>query len=245
MSQKTNTMIKLALVFTVAILAFCIGIFTGKMFSDNQHKLAQLEPQSSVAVDHQEFATSSEGTEASEAEKALETATSPSKETTLTDSEVAKIAEEFASEDPEVMTADEKPIATVTEHGEKEIKTVPATVNKAAVAAVAKTMPKPSVAAAAEQRNPASIPPKKEIVPAMHFTVQVGSFPSEAEANKLTKDLLAKGYKTSLVPAQVNGQTWFRVNVGLFGSVKEAQDYKKDFLEKTQLTSAFVQKVQK
>ncbi len=247
MSQKTNTMIKLALVFTVAILAFCIGIFTGKMFSDNQHKLAQLEPASrAVASEHQEFATSAEST--TEAEKALGTATTATKETTLTDSEVAKIAEEFAAEDAQV-SADESLISTVSEHGEKEIKSVAATVNKAAVA---KATPKTLIANAAENlrkmeienRVPASIPANKEIVP-MHFTVQVGSFPTEVEAQKMTKDLLAKGFKTSLVPAQVNGQTWFRVNVGLFGSVKEAQDYRKDFLEKTQLASAFVQKVQK
>ncbi|MBC7421362.1 MAG: SPOR domain-containing protein [Bdellovibrio sp.] len=250
MSQKTNTMIKLALVFTVAILSFCVGIFTGKMFSDNQHKLAQLEPQSKPASDHQEFASGAESAAAAtDAEKALETATSPTKETTLTDSEVAKIAEEFASDDSGETSIEEKPIATVAEHSEKEIKSVPATVNKAAAA---KATPKSLTASAieqlkkmeTEQRTPASIPIKKEILP-MHFTVQVGSFPTEFEAQKMTKDLLGKGFKTSLIPAQVNGQTWFRVNVGLFGSVKEAQDYKKDFLEKTQLTSAFVQKVQK
>lgn len=247
MSQKTNTMIKLALVFTVAILAFCIGIFTGKMFSDNQHKLAQLEPKGhTVASEHQEFATSVEGS--TEAEKALETSTSTTKETTLTDSEVAKIAEEFASEDSE-LGADETPIANVAANAEKEIKSVNATPSKAAIA---KATPKTLTADAvehlrkmeSEQRIPASIPARKEIAP-MQFTVQVGSFPSETDAQKMTKDLLAKGFKTSLVPAQVNGQTWFRVNVGLFGSVKEAQDYKKDLLEKTQLTSAFVQKVQK
>ena len=78
----------------------------------------------------------------------------------------------------------------------------------------------------------------------MHFTVQAGSFPTPDEAQKLTKELQSKGFKTSAVPAQINGQTWYRVNVGLFGSVKEAQDYKKDFLEKSHLSSAFVQKVQ-
>ena len=59
----------------------------------------------------------------------------------------------------------------------------------------------------------------------------------------MTKELQGKGFKTTFVPVNLNGQTWFRVNVGLFGTVKEAQDYKKEFLEKTKLTSAIVQRV--
>jgi cell division protein FtsN len=78
----------------------------------------------------------------------------------------------------------------------------------------------------------------------MHFTVQIGSFPTQVEAEVLTKSLQGKGYKTSFVPAKVNGQTWFRVNVGLFGTIREAQDYKKEFLEKTKTASAIVQRVQ-
>ena len=77
----------------------------------------------------------------------------------------------------------------------------------------------------------------------IHFTVQIGSYPTQPEAEKMTKELQAKGFKTTFVPAKLNGQTWFRVNVGLFGTVKEAQDYKKEFLEKTKLTSAIVQRV--
>jgi DedD protein len=259
MSQKTDTMIKLALVFTISLLSFSIGTYVGKMYSDNQHKLAQLEPHAAPATDHQEFASAHGGADtaaiAADAttDHAVNTANS-TRETTLTDSEVAKIAEEFATEDTEI--SDEKVIPTVSANAEKVIKSIPATVRKPAAKAPvaaqpvmsAKAMTAPAVENLkrmdAEQRNLASIPQQKDVTP-MHFTVQVGSFPTEVEAQKMTKELLSKGFKTSLVPAQVNGQTWFRVNVGLFGSVKEAQDYKKDFLEKTKLSSAFVQKVQK
>ncbi len=269
MSQKTDTMIKLALVFTISLLSFSIGTYVGKMYSDNQHKLAKLEPQAVPAADHQEFATNHNTNDAADAVSAdpmdrSVNAVNSTRETTLTDSEVAKIAEEFASEDTEI--SEEKVIATTSPNQEKVIRSISATnskvaVSKPAMTTAANTAPtkapvketaKTLTAGAieqlkkmeAEQRNPASIPPQKEVTP-MHFTVQVGSFPSEVEGQRMAKELLAKGYKTSLVPAQVNGQTWFRVNVGLFGSVKEAQEYRKDFLEKTKLTSAFVQKVQK
>ncbi len=230
MSQKTDTMIKLALVFTISLLSFSIGTYVGKMYSDNQHKLALLEPQAHPAGDNHEFATTEVG-----GEKQAATNAPAVKETTLTDSEVAKIAEEFATDETESST-DEKPITTTQDE-----KTIP-TVSSAAVRAALKPAKSAPAAKVSEtERVPASIPKRDS---SMHFTVQAGSFPTAEEAQKLTKELQSKGFKTSAVPAQVNGQTWYRVNVGLFGSVKEAQDYRKDFLEKSKLSSAFVQKVQ-
>lgn len=40
---KTDTMVKLILVFFVSLLSFSVGTFVGKQFSDSQHKLAALE----------------------------------------------------------------------------------------------------------------------------------------------------------------------------------------------------------
>lgn len=285
MSQKTDNLIKLALVFFVSLLSFSIGTYVGKKYSDNQHKLALLEPQNESPVKTtEEFATESAATEAEKqlnevvAEGPSHTLINPSeKPAALTDSEVAKIAEEFASEEEE---SEEEIVATV-EPSEKVIKTIPeqplvngqlntAKVNTLAAATVptkktettakavtAKTALPPkviptrttgSVAVSAtpvdnENRNPASIPPTTEMVP-IHYTVQIGSFPNESEASLLTKSLQSKGYKTSYVPAKVNGQVWYRVNVGLFGTIKEAQDYKKEFLQKTKLSSAIVQRLQ-
>ncbi len=252
MSQKTNSMIKLALVFFISLLSFSIGTYVGKKYSDNQHKLALLEPQKNDVHDSAstEFAAHSESGPAKPA----------SDPQSLTDSEVAKIAEEFASEQSGNgdLAADEKSIQTAEEDS-KEIKSIsakpvkqPKVLAQAPKTLPVKTVPVKTLTQAAaeqvarmetEQRVPASQKTIKDSN-SMHFTVQVGSFPTEGEAQKTTKELLAKGFKTSYTPAQVNGQTWYRVNVGLFGSVKEAQDYKKDFMEKTKLTSAIVQKVQ-
>ena len=243
MSQKTDNLIKLALVFFVSLLSFSIGTYVGKKYSDNQHKLAMLEPKKELPVPKsEEFA--SDAAELNRAHGLLETEnlTSQQKPVALTDSEVAKIAEEFAAEDA---GADEKLVATL-ETQEIDMKSNP--VVKPAVKPVPKQIvaTTPSTvrptAATAEERIPASINTKKEISP-IHFTVQIGSYPTQPEAEKMTKELQGKGFKTTFVPVNLNGQTWFRVNVGLFGTVKEAQDYKKEFLEKTKLTSAIVQRV--
>ena len=276
MSQKTDNMIKLALVFFVSLLSFSIGTYVGKKYSDNQHKLSALEPKKSVeptGEKSQEFASD---TETIEPEQTLPTGnieeltTSTGKPAALTDSEVAKIAEEFAAEEEETETkivgqvdGDEKTVGTLPA-GTKPVKEVAVTAKtpvktaptpKTTVAAkpkVTEEKPLASIrndevpeitATPVDNREPASIPAKQEVVP-MHFTVQIGSFPTQAEAEVLTKSLQGKGYKTSFVPAKVNGQTWYRVNVGLFGTIREAQDYKKEFLEKTKMASAIVQRVQ-
>lgn len=259
MSQKTDKMLKLALVFFISLLSFSIGTFVGKKYSDNQHKLATLEPHTSEEGGHEAAATE----EGHGGEHAVATAAKKEGDTVLTDHEVAKIAEEFATDSNEVDTATEKTIKTADSE-EKEIKEIAATPKKAPASVAAKTETKheapvttaansheataavkPTSAAtvAATPRTVASIPPATAA--GNQYTVQVGSFATTAEAQKLTQDLLNKGYKASFVQAQVNGQTWNRVQVGIFGSVKEAQDYKKDFLEKTRLTSAIVQRVQK
>lgn len=265
MSQKTDKMLKLALVFFISLLSFSIGTFVGKKYSDNQHKLATLEPHAKSEDGAQEFAATEEG------HGGGEHAAVPAKkegDAVLTDHEVAKIAEEFATDSNEVDTATEKTIKTADSE-EKDIKQIAVTppAKKAAAPVAAKTETKhtetaatvpaatkhevaatahePAAtkpAAAATARAVASIPPSAA---GSQYTVQVGSFATTAEAQKLTQDLMGKGYKASFVAAQVNGQTWNRVQVGIFGSVKEAQDYKKDFLEKTHLTSAIVQRVQK
>lgn len=255
MSQKTDKMLKLALVFFVSLLSFSIGTFVGKKYSDNQHKLSQLEPQknSEANLGH-DFATTNSPEAKSEAAK-----TNP--EQLLTDNEVAKIAEEFATDttDSDSDSPNEKNIP-VTESEAKDIKEI--SVGKtpmmakplapAAAPAVTKTTaaPKPTTNVALIQTTIEKIKKMEtrevaSISPSNRYTVQVGSFPTQAEADKLSGDLVNKGYKASAVSAQVNGQTWFRVHVGLFPSVKEAQDYKKDFLERTKLSSAIVQRVQK
>jgi len=265
MSQKTNSMIKLALVFFICLLSFSIGTYVGKKYSDNQYKLAQLEPHKKGAHDTAgtEFAANTDSADHEEGHATAEAHGEKHEGDSqkLTDSEVAKIAEEFATDSSTETAHDEKLIQTA-EAEEKPIKTIAAekatthaaatTSHTTATAAPVKALPTKTAATVAttaavatHEREPSSIPQAKEGASVgAHYTVQIGSYTSEADAQKLTKEMLTKGIKTSYVSAQVKGQTYYRVNVGLFGTAKEADEYKKDFLEKTKLASAFVQKVQ-
>lgn len=89
--SKTDVIVKLVLVFFIALLSFSIGTFVGKKFSDNQYKLAQLEPQNG----HGE----NSGEESRGIASISPDSTEIKPQQALTDDEIAKLAEEFVTDD--------------------------------------------------------------------------------------------------------------------------------------------------
>lgn len=231
MTMNTNRIIELALVFFISLFSFSIGTFVGKKYSDNQHRLALLEPNKKTEERQNiENAAHTEGT-----------ATTTAPESEITDADVAKMAEEFSAEGEENHGETTAAAAghgeAVAEHGTKTVKTIKPDVKDV------KEVTLDEANGEAPEREVASIPAKAKTMAT--YTVQVGSYPSEVEANKMTESLVARGYKANAVPANVNGKTMYRVQVGLFNNMAEAQEYKKELMEKNRLTSAFVQKVAK
>lgn len=231
MTMNTNRIIELALVFFISIFSFSIGTFVGKKYSDNQHRLALLEPNKKTAERTAlEAATQLEATEP----------TSMNTESEITDADVAKLAEEFSVDTEELQAvstedkAAEKTTANASDANSKNTKDIPVIAEQTIVE---KDLDDNS------DRDIASVPAKTKSMAT--YTVQVGSYPTEADAEKMTESLLARGYKASSVPATVNGKTMYRVQVGLFNSFNQAQEYKKELIEKNRLSSAFVQKVSK
>lgn len=104
-----------------------------------------------------------------------------------------------------------------------------------------KALPMPEVAK--EPRVPTSLPKLVAQSPDNKFTVQVGSYASEQEAQKRAVDLKTKGFAAFYSPAIVNGQNWYRVNVGLFTTQNEAMALKSELAQKAQVNESFVQKI--
>lgn len=109
-STRTDVIVKLVLVFFISLLSFSIGTFVGKKFSDNQHKLSQLEPA------HQEQETDASAGERDVASISEETVT-PKPEDALTDEEMAKLTQEFAAGE------EEKPHGTAIDKNDTHEKT--------------------------------------------------------------------------------------------------------------------------
>lgn len=234
MAMNKNRIIELCLVFLVSILSFSIGTFVGKKYSDNQHRLALLDP--NYKHDLNEYSQDTEKTAAAHQETTTEVAKdehgNPLKATItegapISDADVAKISEEMEEEEESADT-----VKTINQDGTK------AAVKKTGQEIVREVANISAKAKSITQDD-------KTIDGKSQYTVQVGSFPSPAEADKVVSSLQARGYKASQASATVNGKTWYRVQVGLFNSLQDAQIYKKELVEQNHLTSAMILRVNK
>jgi cell division septation protein DedD len=270
--SKTDVVVKLVLVFFIALLSFSIGTFVGKKFSDNQYKLSQLEPQNG----HSEETASNDDSSANAENRGIASipanAGDMKPDKALTDDEIAKLASEFVSDDEGTKKQEANPTtaaAGVDQHetaakveGKTEAKAeVKALVHGVAVAPVAKTVMneaqplKPAERMAegrspvvanppkATSRIPSSLPKEAATSAVGKYTVQIASFASEKEAQKKAAELKDKGYSAFYVAAKIKGQSWFRVSVGLFTTQKEADTYKKDLVKNGKVASAIVQRI--
>ena len=287
MASKTDAIAKLVIVFFISLLSFSIGTFVGKNYSDNQHQLAALEP-------------SSHKTEKSERSVASVHEEGASKPGAMTDEEIAKLAEEFVSDETTPghgaedahggaaahgavaaghgeaahgtaapahgaatsaknetghgghEATNEKPDAKSEAHSPKGAGSAkgitsnePSSTakNLAAGKAPAATENKAAAKATTEERRPSSLPKDVAAFTVGKFTVQVASYPDEAEAQKHASELKDKGYSAFYVPANIKGKTYYRVSVGQFATQKEAQSYRTEFIGKAKVGSAIVQKI--
>lgn len=286
--SKTDVVVKLVLVFFVCLLSFSVGTFVGKKFSDNQHRLAQFEP---ASAEREIASVATPG----------ETPTKTGE--TLSDEEIAKLAEEFVNEDEVVNSqaavdktdaksahssdhksahsADHKPEAKVERsvaeakpdvkhdpsHDPKHVAPKPLPVaekiahGKDPHAVTPPAAPKKGPANAEatvtlkadteKKPVPTSLPQDVAASAIGKYTVQVASYPSEAEATKMTENLKGQGFGAFYIKADIVDKktsatkTWYRVSVGLFQTQKEADAYKADLISRSKVTSALVQKVTK
>ncbi len=245
--MSTNRIIELCLVFLISVLSFSIGTFVGKKYSDNQHKLALLDPQYNKNLQKSENA---------EHKEIADTAVPNSN---MTDEEIAKMSKEFSEEDDHITSTDKTAAHTTNDKiTEKEdnsnlVKTIEedGTVAEENLKPIAKNMPSKTIEKKADpqalKRDVATIAEKVKSITSdgknAKYTVQIGSFPSPSEADKIVNSLQARGYKATQVQANVNGKTWHRVQVGLFTNLEEAQAYKKELVEQNRLTTAIISKI--
>src|ERR1700760_844665 len=88
--SRTDTLIKLVLVFFLSLLSFSVGTFVGKQFSDSQHKMAELETNGPAA-----------GTETADRSSASipPDAAKPEVGQAISEDEITKLSEEFIKKD--------------------------------------------------------------------------------------------------------------------------------------------------
>ncbi len=288
MGSKTVLLGKLALVFAISLLSFSVGIFAGKKYSDNQHQLAALEPGKTNEEGHgdahgeahgdEHAAAGHEGdghaaTDAHGDRSIASEASTLNSNGTMSDEEIAKLAEEFVSDDTNTVgnkdhadhSADHgtghDAHAAAPAHAAKapahevakpaaaaaHTTAAPATVTHTTPPAAKLREHNPAVTVAAkpvvESRIPTSLPKDVGQYQPTRFTVQVASYTDEGEAKKMATDLKGQGYGAFYVPALVKGKTYYRVSVGQFATQQEASLFRAELVEKAKVGSAIVQKI--
>lgn len=246
--SRTDTLVKLVLIFFIALLSFSVGTYVGKNVTESQYKLSSLE---SSLTDDSLQASNDDSSEMKEEEA-------------LTDEDIASLTDEFAnakkqeSKGEEVAEAPEMPkeqreVASTPEDSHAK----PAPVKATAVAAPTKAEVHPDKSNVADRVMAGKSPtetkvetPKAEVLPKEvassttgKYTVQIGSYAKEDEAMKRAEELKAQGFSAFYLQAQVGGKVWYRVNVGLFQGNSSAVEYKAELMKKTNIQSAIVAKI--
>jgi len=87
--------------------------------------------------------------------------------------------------------------------------------------------------AKAKAKNKKAKTAKKEYISSKSkYTIQVATFPSRVEAEKVTKSLKSKGYKAYIHTLARSRSVWYRVRVGGYNSKDDAVDTIVDLREK-------------
>ncbi len=105
-SAKTDTLVKLVLIFFISLLSFSVGTFVGKQFSDSQYKMAQLEGNGDENSER----------EPSSVDPASLEATPPD---ALTEEDIASLEEEFSKGKTVDSDKSDSKTTTANEHTEK------------------------------------------------------------------------------------------------------------------------------
>jgi cell division protein FtsN len=245
--SKTDTIVKLILVFFISLLSFSVGTFVGKQFSDSQHRLASLENEYNKDSGQSRSTASIPGNEMDVEPSDI-----------LSSEDVAKLAEEFVQEKKPTTEEHAKRNVANTESSEsadaaksianragKSVSTYEHKdiTQKAAEKVASNKAPLQAVKAVETKKAMADLPPTVSADVKGKYTIQVSSHQSESEAKNRVNDLNNKGFVASYVSANVGGKSWYRVGVGTFGTVKSAKEYLEKVKENPSFKGAIVRQI--
>lgn len=241
--SRTDTLIKLVLIFFISLLSFSVGTFVGKQFSDSQHKMASLESEYDSHGDRETASIPEHSTEVKP-------------DQALTEKDIQEIAEEFTKSDSKndsqvhqaehaSATEENRHVANVETKPVGTTANAPSTKDIAAKAAERIAQDKAPTEKKPEPVNnmPKDLPTGVAASSIGKYTIQVSSHQAEDEAKTKATELKTKGFSAFVVPATVKGKVWYRVSVGLFDNMPEAKAFREKLLKEAGVAAAFVQQI--
>ncbi|PIT99936.1 MAG: hypothetical protein COT74_07400 [Bdellovibrionales bacterium CG10_big_fil_rev_8_21_14_0_10_45_34] len=234
--SKTDTLIKLVLVFFISLLSFSIGTFVGKQFSDSQHRMAAMEH----GTDGHGV-----GTERDLASVPSQDIQKVSPDEILTHEDIERLAKEF--EQPS------EPLARSGEHDfleadtSKMVEEAKPKLDKIQNVAdrIAKGKTPEEIKPTEPNRLPNALPQDVAAAAVGKWTIQISSHKAEDTAKKVAEDWKSKGHNAFYIAAKVNGEDWYRVNIGLFADKKAASDKLVSLTNNGAVKSGFIKEIVK
>ena len=239
---KTESLVKLSLIFVISLLAFSVGTYVGKQFSDSQYKMASLEKE------YKERSTASDGIPEyeDEGEEGLAEDNDENSEDALTDEDIASLTEEFVETEKRQLAKTAVETNEAPAQGEDFTrKAMDSEVSNEAIRVAQEKAPTVDVKKVAKPRVPSSLPKMVSSTSIGKYTIQVASYAAEPEAKQHVQKLQNLGFNSFYLEATIKGRPWYRVSIGLYGSYREAQSNRKDIMKRAGLSSALVQKIVK
>jgi cell division septation protein DedD len=232
-SEGSAKVLALFILFVVIfILVFGLGVFVGKESGKKEIRIAKkfeepASPEPKLPVEEDTGEMSEELTD--EAEPATEDGGEKVEEDEIVEEDIT--AEEVTAEAP---PTDAPPAAEPDKPAEEAspapVKTeAPAAaerVSEEQLAEITREIERKVKSERKEMKSPAkkiTLPP---VSPGGSYTVQIGSFQSQEEANKLASSMQSRGYpvfvKSMTTP---NNKNWYRVRIGTFKDPESAKKY--------------------
>ncbi len=218
---RVETAVVFLLVLLVSLLAFSVGVISGKGLSDKEYALKSMDTKYSHALN-------TEGAKESEEEE-------------LSEEEIQQLAN--AAIQAAEKNGDAGAGKAEGDTGHHEAKAVES--KGSTVAAGQKTVPTPfgNVAVKGEEgRVPSSV---NKVGAALEYTVQVAAYPNLQEAESTAAGFVKKGYPAFPFKVNIKGTDWYRVSIGSFKSKKEAMQYQADLQKQGVVKDSMVQKLTK
>ncbi len=223
-SSGADTVVKVVLVFFISLLSFSIGTFVGKKFSDNQHKMANLEPHKLNKENlNQEIAGSlHRESQENESSQNLAATTEGEKSKNLMDEEELTEEQALALEEEMVGESHSKTKGHKAKSNNTKNESAQSENSRKLARMIASEMAQKGIG---------------------KYTVQVASYSSQEEAEKRVKELKNLKFESFSTETTIKGHQWYRVNVGLFATIKEAQSQKTQLADQAKITNAIIQKI--
>lgn len=229
---RLDNVLKVVAVIFVCLLSFTVGTYAGKRYSDYQYRQASLatpkpSPMSEISHLDSELVTDQDLELARQLAEGEKISVNLTREKTDLDETVERSV---------ASSTEERPSLPSNENQQEKIES--------------SQIAKPQ-AQKASPTSSSSLPNEIDLSRKGKFTIQVGAFPTQEEAEKLVQTLEKKELPAFWSTAKVfdpkrgpnSYKTWYRVNVGLYENQKEAEDYKNQLLKEKVLSSAFVQRI--